>query len=565
MRAIEPTTNVTPRTTIRSRVARTRLPRRLALSSLGFAGFSLLLAACSAPPTENTGTGESRVSGALLTISSPTGQITNGNGGCLDLPNGDTTNGNLLHVWSCDSSGFNQTWYVDGAGAIHYAANPTKCIDFPAQDLSNGVPVDMTQLQLWDCNGASGPDQVWRFSWTGQIEFAADTAKCVELRNGSSANGTPVQVYDCNGTSGQTWQLLAGANVQGFQLQDGNGACLDAPSAASGTGLVLDQCNSTGANQTWSIDGTGTLHPTGNSGVCLTFPAQDWTTSGVGFVPASPVQIQNCNELIGQAVALSPSSHDLVVGGKACVEARDGSSTNGTIVEGFNCNGTTGQTWFPRVVDGTCPGTVAGNGTCNACGGVGGAPCAGTQVGCNSGLVSADTPQGALCESACGTLGNYACTSSENNPANGGCTQLDTVRGPSFICEWNPACGHAGQGCCDAGSAFQTPNGSGPYNQVGATQDTCHDGSICSWWGNWSCHWPDSTSGGGSVCSGGGAVEGFPVCCDCDGENQGLTEQACTAAAALSEANEATGCYCQAGACPQDVREDRRGGAASRN
>jgi hypothetical protein len=152
----------------------------------------------------------------LLTPGSSAGQIANGNGGCLDLPNGDTTDGNLLHIWQCDLNGLNQTWYVDGAGSIHYAVNPLKCVDFPSQHLdSSGNPIDETQLQIWDCNGATGPDQVWKFSSAGQIEFAKDTAKCVELRDGSSANNTPVQIFDCNGTSGQMWSLWWTQSAEG--------------------------------------------------------------------------------------------------------------------------------------------------------------------------------------------------------------------------------------------------------------------------------------------------------------------------------------------------------------
>ena len=237
-------------------------------------------------------------------------QITDGNGGCLDLPNGNTTNGTLLHIWQCDSNGLNQTWFVDSAGSIHYGANPLKCIDFPAQDLVNGVPTDETQLQIWDCNNHAGPDQMWKLTPASsgyQIQFAADTAKCVELRNGSSANNTPVQIFDCNGTTGQSWFSVMASPVQPIQVQDGNGACLQphGGATANGTLLELDVCTASGAGQGWFWDGYGSLHLAAAPGQCLDVPAQDWGSNGLP-VNLTQLQIWACDN--GTSRASLPGS-----------------------------------------------------------------------------------------------------------------------------------------------------------------------------------------------------------------------------------------------------------------
>jgi Ricin-type beta-trefoil lectin domain len=383
----------------------TRACRR-ARSVLGLAGFAGLVAACSAAPAENTARSSAAITGNLLSRSSPDGQITNGNGGCLDLPNGDTTNGNPLHIWACDSSGWNQTWFVDAKGSIHYAADPTKCVDFPAQDLVNGVPTDGTQLQLWDCNGASGPDQVWQFLPTNTIEFASATGKCIELQNGgypfvngSAQSGTPVQVFDCNGTSGQTWALLNGG-VQGFQLQDGNGACLQPASATAGAALELDGCNGSVALQQWGMDGTGARLFNYATDQYVTFPAQDMTATT--FVAPTQLVMANADFAQNQSITLNPSNDTMLIGGLACVEARDGSSAPNTAVQGFTCNGTTGQTWFPKPMGGTCPGTVNANGTCAPCGALGEESCWGNK--CDTGTVSVNQ----VCE--CGIAGTPPCT-----------------------------------------------------------------------------------------------------------------------------------------------------------
>jgi len=76
---------------------------------------------------------------------------------CLDLPGGDTTNGNKLWMWDCNGLE-NQKWvfvtYANGAGKIVYAQDPSKCVDVPGGDFANG-----NQLALWDCNGL--PQQNW--------------------------------------------------------------------------------------------------------------------------------------------------------------------------------------------------------------------------------------------------------------------------------------------------------------------------------------------------------------------------------------------------------------------
>jgi alpha-glucosidase len=245
----------------------------------------------------------------------------------------------------------------------------------------------MTLLQIWDCNGGSAPDEVWQFTLAGQIQYAADTEKCVKLRDGSTQNGTPVQIFDCNGTSGQTWQFVQGGGVQGFQLQDGNGACLSAPSATVGAGLVLEPCNATGANQTFYADGHGSIYFGSQNGPAVTLP--NLTSAAPGFVPETQIQLQNWDGAPNGEFQLD-SAHNLIAAGVACVEARDGAASSGTVVQAYNCNGTTGQTWFARPVGATCPGAVvpdAADGTCEACGGSNGANCCtGSAPPCAGGL-----------------------------------------------------------------------------------------------------------------------------------------------------------------------------------
>ncbi len=188
-----------------------------------------------------------------------------------------------------------------------------------------------------------------------------------------------------------------------------------------------------------------------------------------------------------------------------------------------------------------------------------------SEPACGAGLVSANPSFGTtvnqVCQAACGNIGQLPCTIGpvriQNGQQTGGCTEWDAVILPgSNYCQYPATCGTNGQPCCDPGNIGQTPNGTGPNNQIGATQDTCHDGSTCSWVPtvlSWQCYFPSSTSGGGSVCPGGGPLLSVAVCCysDSDGYEQSY-EDACTddAALGMAEASASKGSRCEVAYCP---------------
>jgi hypothetical protein len=183
--------------------------------------------------------------------------------------------------------------------------------------------------------------------------------------------------------------------------------------------------------------------------------------------------------------------------------------------------------------------STSGAAECVSCGELNAAPGPG---GCCPGGVEAiaDSPGTAqLCVAACGSIGQLPCV-------NGGCTQFDAVvNAGSSQCNWPTNCGSAGQGCCNGGNAFQGPNGTGLYNQTGATQDTCHDGSECSWgpgasnlfdW-QWWCYNPTSSNNGNAFSCPNGAGQGsYSVCVTCQ-EADPFTQQVLTCSMADAVAN----------------------------
>jgi len=126
----------------------------------------------------------------------------------LDLPGGNTANGNKLQIWDCNGLN-NQKWvFAPGSWKIVYAGDTSKCIDVPGGDLSNGNP-----LQIWDCNGKSS--QIWGYDpkmdtiYLARSAAETDASKCLDLAGGNAGNGGKVELWDCNGQPNQQWTFAA--------------------------------------------------------------------------------------------------------------------------------------------------------------------------------------------------------------------------------------------------------------------------------------------------------------------------------------------------------------------
>lgn len=120
-------------------------------------------------------------------------RLTNGaSGTCLDDPNGSTTNGVQLVLWTCNG-GTNQT--ITQSGATLQILG--KCIDAYGAGTANG-----TRVILWTCNG--GTNQQWTLRSDGSIA-GVQSGRCLSPVNGGTANGTQIVLFDCNGQAYQRW------------------------------------------------------------------------------------------------------------------------------------------------------------------------------------------------------------------------------------------------------------------------------------------------------------------------------------------------------------------------
>jgi alpha-galactosidase len=134
-----------------------------------------------------------------------TGTITSGEihavgaGKCLDVPNGSTTAGTQLDIWTCNG-GSNQIWTRTSSGQLTvYAGSSQMCLDAYNNQTSPG-----TKVETWPCNG--GANQQWNLNANGTIT-GVQSGLCLDVSGASTANGALAELWTCNGQSNQQWSL----------------------------------------------------------------------------------------------------------------------------------------------------------------------------------------------------------------------------------------------------------------------------------------------------------------------------------------------------------------------
>ncbi|WP_236028458.1 ricin-type beta-trefoil lectin domain protein [Paractinoplanes lichenicola] len=124
-----------------------------------------------------------------------------------------------------------------GGSSIISSLN-NKCIDVPNGNFSDGV-----QLQMWGCNNTAA--QKFNFV-NGTLQTSNN--KCVDVAWGSTANGAIIQIVTCSGNPAQQWVLSAAGDLVNPQANK----CIDidAWNPNDGAKLLLWECHG-GANQKW--------------------------------------------------------------------------------------------------------------------------------------------------------------------------------------------------------------------------------------------------------------------------------------------------------------------------
>jgi endo-1,4-beta-xylanase len=128
-----------------------------------------------------------------------------------------------------------------GSGAVH-AVGAGKCLDVPNSSTTPG-----SQLQIWDCNGAT--NQTWAQTAAGQLTVYGGQL-CLDAFDNQTSPGTKVETWSCNGGANQQWRVNSNGTITGAQ----SGLCLDVTGASTADGALIGlwTCNG-GANQQWKL------------------------------------------------------------------------------------------------------------------------------------------------------------------------------------------------------------------------------------------------------------------------------------------------------------------------
>jgi hypothetical protein len=162
---------------------------------------------------------------------------------CLDLQNGDTTNGTPIQMWTCGAlAGANQRWSLSGDGHLRYGdLSSNKCAR-----VVNG------QLVIWTCQASSSQT----FTFNGQK--ITNAGSCLDVYgpsdaqylagSGGPANGNSVQTYTCNTSLNQKWNLTGN-----IRYANDPSLCLarSGASESNGAGLIVSTCIQNASAQTW--------------------------------------------------------------------------------------------------------------------------------------------------------------------------------------------------------------------------------------------------------------------------------------------------------------------------
>ena len=113
-----------------------------------------------------------------------------------------------------------------------------KCLDVPNGNFSDGV-----RVQMWGCNGSAA--QQWANS-SGRL--ATGNGKCLDAAGAGTANNTPIQIANCSGNAAQQFVLSAAGDLVNPQAN----RCVDIGgwNPNDGAQLILWDCHG-GANQKW--------------------------------------------------------------------------------------------------------------------------------------------------------------------------------------------------------------------------------------------------------------------------------------------------------------------------
>ena len=200
-------------------------------------------------------------------------------GGCIAVPNDDTSNGKDLKLEQCDSTD-SQSWEQNMDGSISTSLDTNKCIT-----VEGSASYDDEPIEIEDCSSGN-PCQQFIFQPDGTIQSAGDTSYCVD-ENGIDSL---IKMKPCDATSDdQLWiQERLPRQPQSIVIELDLGGCLSVPNSnpINGIDLVLSVCDRS-SSQSWFNYPDGSISSSLSTTKCI-------EPQGGVYGDGVPLEIQDC-------------------------------------------------------------------------------------------------------------------------------------------------------------------------------------------------------------------------------------------------------------------------------
>lgn len=120
---------------------------------------------------------------------------------CVNLPNGDTSNGIKPTLWDCNGTTSQQFYFNGDEGTIKSLKDTNKCLDIPG-----GNAKSKQSLQLWQCNGTK-PQKFTYNDSNGTFSSQSNPKLCLDFSGGEIKNNSIIELNECNGSDSQSFNM----------------------------------------------------------------------------------------------------------------------------------------------------------------------------------------------------------------------------------------------------------------------------------------------------------------------------------------------------------------------
>jgi hypothetical protein len=144
----------------------------------------------------DSGKDQSAKAGSGVTLGAPVSLHSHLSGRCVDVPDGDFSDGKQLVVWDCNGSAA-QKWQFASDGTVRTKGG--LCLDVAGANYNDGTPI---QIAWCSDNNAQ------KFTLNASHDLVNTVVgKCVDIRDNNRGNGAQLQLWSCAGTDNQKWSV----------------------------------------------------------------------------------------------------------------------------------------------------------------------------------------------------------------------------------------------------------------------------------------------------------------------------------------------------------------------